>query len=63
MEELVNLFKYWNNRGKSAICRYILQELGVSLQEFGECTEMWKERKLVKNRLICDKHEYVVIIE
>lgn len=36
MEKLVEKFKYWNNRGKSAICRYILDQLNITLEEFSE---------------------------
>lgn len=46
-EELKEMFDYWNNRGKSAICRFILDELGISLKEFVDHCRDWEERKLV----------------
>lgn len=60
MDELVNKFKYWNNRGKSAICRYILDELNITLEQFGQYTKDWVERKLVKT---ADGKDYEVILD
>lgn len=48
LEQLINLFNYWNNRGKSAICRYILQELNITEEQFLEYCHDWKERKLIE---------------
>lgn len=48
LEQLISRFKYWNNRGKSAICRYILQELDITEDEFIEHCHGWKERKLIE---------------
>ncbi len=47
LEQLVMRFKSWNNRGKSAICRYILNELNITEEEFIEHLHGWEERKLV----------------
>ena len=60
MEELKKMFDYWNNRGKSAICRYILKILNITLKEFTEYTESWKERKLIYNETL---EQYEIIIE
>ena len=60
MDKLVNKFKYWNNRGKSAICRYILDELNITLEQFGQYSKDWIERKLVKTD---DGKDYKVIID
>ena len=48
MEELAKKFKYWNDRGKCAICRYVLEQLGITAEEFVEYTKGWEEIKLIK---------------
>ncbi len=50
LNELISRFKYWNNRGKSAIARYILKELGVTEKEFINHLHGWKERQLIINK-------------
>lgn len=47
LEQLISKFNYWNNRGKSAICRYILEQLNISEEQFIEYLHDWKERKLI----------------
>ena len=46
LDQLINRFNYWNNRGKSAICRYILEQLNITEEQFLEHLHGWKERKL-----------------
>ena len=48
LEQLVSRFKYWNNRGKSAICRYILEQLDITEEEFLNHLHGWTERTLVE---------------
>lgn len=47
LEQLVSIFSYWNNRGKSSICRYILEQLKITEEQFIEYCHDWKERKLI----------------
>ncbi len=47
MEELTRMFKSMNNRGKSAIVRYILDELDIDVYRFKDLSADWTERKLV----------------
>ena len=60
LDQIKQKFNYWNNRGKSAICRYILQELGISAEQFVEYTKDWIERKLVRTS---DNLNFKVIID
>ena len=48
LKQLVSRFNYWNNRGKSAICRYILSELDITEEQFLEHLHGWTERKLIE---------------
>lgn len=57
LDHLFNRFSYWNNRGKSAICRYILEELKITEEEFLHHLHNWKERKL-----IIDKNGFFEVI-
>jgi len=50
LDELVSKFSYWNNRGKSAICRYILEQLDITEKQFTEYLHDWSERKLVLSK-------------
>jgi len=47
LDKLISRFNYWNNRGKSAICRYILEQLNITEEQFLEHLHSWKERKLI----------------
>ena len=60
LDNLILKFKYWNNRGKSAITRYLLNELGITAKEFVEYSEDWVERKLVRTS---DDLDFEVIID
>ena len=42
-ENLVKWFKGSNNRVKSAVCRYILKELGIDVERFNDLLTDWEE--------------------
>jgi hypothetical protein len=58
MEKLKKKFNYWNERGKSAICRFILDKLGITLTDFAFHCSNFQERKLIE-----EDGEYKVIIK
>ena len=64
LDQLFSRFSYWNNRGKSAICRYILEELKITEEEFLYHLHNWKERKLIidENGFFEVKIEYQIKI-
>ena len=48
LEQLIMKFSYWNNRGKSAICRYLLEQLNINEKEFLGYLHSWTKRKLIE---------------
>ena len=60
LDQIVNKFNYWNNRGKSTICRYLLEQLDITEKQFVEHLNNWTERKLVRTT---DNLDFKVIID
>ncbi len=47
LEQLIMKFKSCNNRVKSAVCRYLLQELDITEEMFIDHLHNWVEKKLI----------------